>query len=185
MGSSQTRGWTYVSCIGRQILYHWVTKGSSSLCFSFCFILAFRVHAWEPQCNLELRAKLMGTAFREQPLFTISLVLSSFLGLLSHYSILKAVSLLPHQYAFLLLHLHLRSSNRRTEKKNTKRISPLTLGATVFWSERKFPSLRILAPWKSCRQGCHCQPRMAGVLGRESIEKREEWKNEVFLCSLS
>ena len=73
----------------------------------------------------------MGTAFREQPLFTISPVLSSFLGPLSHYSILKAVSLLPHQYAFLLLHLHLRSSNRRAEKKNTKRVSPPTLGATV------------------------------------------------------
>ena len=29
-GSSQTRGWAWVSCIGRQILYHWVTREARS-----------------------------------------------------------------------------------------------------------------------------------------------------------
>ena len=30
-GSSWSRGWTCISCIGREILYHWASRGSSQL----------------------------------------------------------------------------------------------------------------------------------------------------------
>ena len=34
-GSSQIRDWTHVSCIGRQILYHWATREIPHVCFRF------------------------------------------------------------------------------------------------------------------------------------------------------
>ena len=45
VGSSQTRGWTRVSCIGRQILYHWATRkpltisGWVIVSWSLCFFV--------------------------------------------------------------------------------------------------------------------------------------------------
>ena len=36
-GSSQPRGWTYVYCIGRRILYHWAIKEAQNINITICF----------------------------------------------------------------------------------------------------------------------------------------------------
>ena len=41
VGFSRTKDWNRVSCIGRQILYHWATR--EALCISFCIDLSFQL----------------------------------------------------------------------------------------------------------------------------------------------
>lgn len=64
-------------------------------------------------------------------------------------------------------------------RKTLRGFHPHSWGHSFIDQRGSFLS-RTLAPWKSCRQGCHCQPRMAGGLRRESTEKREEWKKLKF-----
>ena len=65
-GSSQLRDWTCVSCIGRQILYHWVTREALKLIWnfscihfmSFVFICVFLL-SFNKYCSKESMYKIL------------------------------------------------------------------------------------------------------------------------------
>ena len=77
--SSQTTGWTCVSCIGRQILYYWATGEPHQFSFCFevkpypfemCILLLTAVIRW----GKKTKFKKQVVAVRSQGIFSICLI---------------------------------------------------------------------------------------------------------------
>ena len=48
MGSSRTRDWTLVFCMGKQILYHWATRKAPEKFIYVTHIQTKEMHIWDP-----------------------------------------------------------------------------------------------------------------------------------------